>query len=59
GKSQPNPVTRRINRRYPQFAEGTVLDEAFIATRADEDRDAADQINRRTEFRVTSTDFSF
>ncbi len=59
GKSQPKKVTRRINRLYPQFAEGTVLDEAFIATLSDEDRDAADQINRRTEFRVTSTDFSF
>ena len=59
GKSQPKKVTKRVNRLYPQFPEGTLLDEAFIATLSDEDRDAADQINRRTEFRVTSTDFSF
>ncbi|MBD5269473.1 MAG: OmpA family protein [Bacteroides sp.] len=57
GESRPKTVTKRINREYPQFPEGTVLDEAFIETLSPEDQDAADQINRRTEFQVTSIDF--
>ena len=57
GKTQPKTVTKRINKLYPQFPEGTLLDEAFIATLSEEDRAAADQINRRTEFKVLSVDF--
>lgn len=59
GKSVPKTVTKRINREYPQFPEGTVLDEAFIGTLSEEDREAADQINRRTEFQVTSIEYDF
>lgn len=55
GKSQPKRVTRRVARLYPQFPEGTLLDEAFVDTLEEADREAADQINRRTEFRVTGT----
>ncbi len=55
GKSQPKRVTKRVARLYPQFPEGTLLDEEFVDTLSDDDRAAADQINRRTEFRVTST----
>ncbi|MCM1377529.1 MAG: OmpA family protein [Clostridium sp.] len=54
GETVPKTVTKRINKLYPQFPEGTVLDEAFIETLSEEDRQAADQINRRTEFKVTS-----
>ena len=50
-------MTKRINKQYPQFAEGTLLDEAFIATLSDEDKAAADQINRRTEFQVLTTTY--
>ena len=57
GKSRPKTVTKRINREYPQFPEGTLLDENFVLTLSDEDREAADQINRRTEFQVTSIDY--
>ena len=57
GKSEPKKVTKKINREYPQFAEDTILDDAFISTLSEEDRNAADQINRRTEFIVTSTNF--
>lgn len=57
GKSRPKTVTKRIAREFPQFTEGTVLDEAFIQTLSPEDQDAADQINRRTEFQVLSTDY--
>ena len=57
GESQPKTVTKRINKEYPQFPEGTVLNEAFIATLSPEDQEAADQINRRTEFQVTAIDY--
>ena len=57
GKQRPKTVTKRINSQYPQFAEGTVLDEKFIETLSDEDKAAADQINRRTEFQVLSTTY--
>jgi peptidoglycan-associated lipoprotein len=57
GKTRPKTVTKRINREYPQFPEGTLLSEDFINTLSEEDREAADQINRRTEFQVTSIDF--
>ena len=55
GESRPKTVTKRINKEYPQFEEGTILNEEFIMGLEEEsDRDAADQINRRTEFQVTS-----
>ena len=57
GKSRPKTVTKRINKQYPQFEEGTLLDEAFIETLSDEDKAAADQINRRTEFQVLTTTY--
>lgn len=57
GKSVPKTVTPRINREYPQFEVGTVLTPEFIDSLSDEDREAADQINRRTEFQVTSIDY--
>lgn len=57
GKSVPKAVTPRINREYPQFETGTTLTPDFIDTLEEEDREAADQINRRTEFQVTSIDY--
>lgn len=57
GESMPKTVTKRIAREYPQFPEGTVLMEEFIETLSPEDQEAADQINRRTEFQVLSIDY--
>ena len=57
GESVPKTVTKKINKDYPQFEEGTVLTEEFIETLEPEDQEAADQINRRTEFQVLSVDF--
>ena len=58
GKTVPKTVTPRINREYPQFEVGTVLTPEFIeGLENEEDRAAADQINRRTEFQVTSIDY--
>lgn len=57
GETQPKTVTKRIAKDYPQFEEGTTLTEEYILTLDEENQQAADQINRRTEFQVTSIDF--
>ncbi len=57
GKSKPKTVTKRIAREFPQFKEGDILDEEYILALPPEDQDAADQVNRRTEFKVLSVDY--
>ncbi|MDE7188590.1 MAG: hypothetical protein K2N96_00430, partial [Muribaculaceae bacterium] len=59
GESQPKTITKRLAREYPQFPEGTVLTEEYVTNLSEEDQEAADQINRRTEFQVTSTTYEF
>lgn len=59
GKSRPKTVTKRVARLYPQFKEGDVLTEEYILALPEEaDREAADQVNRRTEFQVLSVDYN-
>lgn len=58
GESRPKAITKRLNKAYPQFPEGTVLNEEYIETLSPADQDAADQINRRTEFQVLSIDYN-
>lgn len=57
GKSRPKTITKKLARLYPQFKEGDVLTEDYIESLTPEGRDAADQINRRTEFQVLSIDY--
>lgn len=57
GKSKPKTVTKRIAREFLQFKEGDILDEEYILALPPEDQDAADQVNRRTEFKVLSVDY--
>lgn len=57
GKSRPKTITKKLAREYPQFEEGTVLTPEYIETLDEADREVADQINRRTEFQVLSTDY--
>ncbi len=58
GESRPKTITKKLAREYPQFKEGDVLTEEYILALPEEsDRDAADQINRRTEFQVLSIDY--
>ena len=59
GESRPKTVTKRIHSQYPQFEEGVTLNEEFIKTLSKEDQEAADQINRRTEFTVLDTDYQY
>lgn len=56
GKSRPKTITKKLAREFPQFPEGTVLTEEYILTLPEADQEAADQINRRTEFQVLSLD---
>lgn len=55
GKTVPKVVTKRINKSFPQFEENVVLSEEFLDSLSEEDREIADQINRRIEFQVIST----
>lgn len=58
GKKRPKVITRKLAREFPQFEEGTELTPEFIETLEQADQDAADQINRRTEFQVSSIDYN-
>lgn len=57
GESRPKTITKKLAREHPQFKEGDVLTEEFILALPEEDQEAADQINRRTEFQVLSIDY--
>lgn len=52
GKSRPRVITSALHALYPQFPEGTTLDEAFVTALSEEDKKIADALNRRTEFIV-------
>lgn len=57
GKNLPKTITQRIAQQTG-FAEGTVLSEVFINSLIQqEQKDLANQLNRRTEFKVTSTNY--
>jgi peptidoglycan-associated lipoprotein len=58
GKSRPKTITKKLARLYPQFKEGDVLTPEYISNLSEEDAEAADQINRRTEFQVLSIDYN-
>ncbi len=58
GETWPKAVTREIASRYDWLKRGDELTEKFIdALPAEEQKEAARAINRRTEFRVLSTDY--
>ena len=59
GETRPKTVTKRIHNQYPQFEEGVTLTEEFIKGLSKEDQEAADQINRRTEFQVLDTTYEY
>lgn len=57
GKLQPKLVTKGIAKKYDFLKEGDVLNEEFILTLTPDQQNVADQINRRTEFKVISTTY--
>ena len=54
GKSQPKVVTKSIAKKHDFLNEGDVLTEEFVLNLTPEQQEIADQINRRTEFKVLS-----
>ena len=54
GKEVPKTVDEAIARQY-NWPVGQLLDETFIETLDEEQKKYADQINRRTEFKVLTT----
>ena len=57
GKSKPKEVDEKIVTEYSFLKVGNVLDETFINTLTPDQQEFANQINRRTEFRVLRTDY--
>jgi peptidoglycan-associated lipoprotein len=57
GETWPKTVTRNIARQYDFLNRGDELTEQYIMKLTPEQQAVAQAINRRTEFRVLSTDF--
>ena len=57
GKSQPVKVDSRLEQTYRFLKEDTYLDEGYINTLTPEQQEIADQINRRSEFKVLKTTY--
>ena len=57
GESSPNVISKKLA-KATMFNEGDKLSEEFInALEKEEEQEAAHQINRRTEFKVLSTQY--
>jgi len=57
GKSQPCKVDSYMEDKYKVLSEGIYLTEGFIETLPVEQKETADQINRRCEFKVLKTTY--
>lgn len=57
GETWPKQVTRVLAQQYDFLKRNDELTEEFINNLTPEQQEIANQINRRTEFRVLSTDF--
>ena len=58
GESRPRVIDEQLAADYSFLQEGFILNEQFIEQLpTDEQKEIAHQINRRTEFRVLSTDY--
>ena len=58
GESVPKTINKKMARQHPFLKEGDVLTEEFINKLTPELQDSADQINRRTEFKVLRTNYN-
>lgn len=57
GEEKPMVVDALLAQKYTFLKENDVLDEAFVSKLAVADQEKANQINRRTEFRVVKTTY--
>ena len=58
GKSVPKVINKKLAKSFDFLNEGDVLTEEFILTLTPEQQEMADQINRRTEFKVLRTTYN-
>ena len=57
GKEKPVVVDASLAKKYPFLKENDILSEEFILKLTPEQQETANQINRRTEFRVVKTTY--
>ncbi len=58
GKTWPKTVTKKIAKQYDFLNKGDELNEVFIAKlKTDQQKEICNMLNRRTEFRVVSTNY--
>ena len=55
GKEKPKIIDEKLHEKYEFLPDGQELTEEFVNSLPPEQREIADQINRRTEFQVLST----
>lgn len=58
GESVPKVINKKMAKNYDFLNEGDVLTEEFILTLTPEQQEIADQINRRTEFKVLRINYN-
>lgn len=58
GESVPKLINKKLAKKYPFLKEGDRLTEAFIGGLTPEQQEIADQLNRRTEFKVLRTNYN-
>lgn len=58
GESVPKTINKRMAKQFDFLKEGDVLTEEFILALPPEQQEIADQINRRTEFKVLRTNYN-
>lgn len=58
GKSEPKRVTKAVKKKYDFLEEGEILSPEFIEKLPTEQQEMADQVNRRTEFKVLSITYN-
>jgi len=59
GKNNPTTINKRLTREHDFLKEGDILTEEFIQTLPPDQQETADQINRRTEFKVLRMDYAY
>ena len=58
GESVPKTINKQMAKQFDFLKEGDVLTEEFILALPPEQQEIADQINRRTEFKVLRTNYN-
>ena len=58
GESVPKTINKKMAKQFDFLKEGDVLTEEFILALPPEHQEIADQINRRTEFKVLRTNYN-